>query len=324
MSDGSQEKSNDTRDSGAVVPSGSAEMDCLEVVLNALHVDCQLPAEIVRDVVLRKPSEDECDRIRGELRRLSTMSDLCAPFEKNLPAWEDLPRSMWRYLVVVKKRTPQSDVLDAGNRVSNASMLTDIEVNCGLSIYSQGTGLGSYSDIDPFRTISFFSPPVQRVTEDWLKLVFDNDAKLSTVKQTYPEIGRSIQLFRHAVGLPDGHGLQFLGFFAVIESLLTHAPKGNVDSIGKQIGSKIPLLNRRMESPIDYSVFPGGPNGLWGSLYSLRSHIAHGGHVDFVGDQKLKPLVSTDCCSQFIRSVVKKLLRHALCEPELVLDLKRC
>jgi hypothetical protein len=112
-----------------------------------------------------------------------------------------------------------------------------------------------------------------------------------------------------------------LGLFAVIESLLTHDPKGGYDSLGHQIRSKIPLLDRRMEKRLDYTVFQNAnADSLWKKLYDYRSTIAHGGRADFSGP--LNVLKTPKTVSDFLDTAVKALIRHATKEPELVFDLR--
>ena len=114
-----------------------------------------------------------------------------------------------------------------------------------------------------------------------LKLIYSEFTK---IKSSYPDIARSIKMFN---ALPKFNGyneLFSLGLFSIIESLITHNPSGEYDSITHQIKHKIPLLERRFQNPIDYSCFGNASQQtLWSKLYSYRSKIAHGGEIDFSG-----------------------------------------
>jgi hypothetical protein len=80
-----------------------------------------------------------------------------------------------------------------------------------------------------------------------------------------------------------------LGLFAVIESLITHNPHGDYDSLTHQVSTKIPLLERMFRKPLDYqSVDSSGTSSakIWKKLYGYRSALAHGGDEA----KALKPL----------------------------------
>jgi hypothetical protein len=117
--------------------------------------------------------------------------------------------------------------------------------------------------------------------------------------------------------------LYVLGLFGVIESLLTHDPKGGYDRLTHQIKTKVKLLNERFSTPLDYSAFDNLPSDkIWKPLYSFRSAIAHGRIPTF--DRDLRVLKDERTAVEFLRKAAKTLLRHALEEPQLVLDLQAC
>jgi hypothetical protein len=64
-----------------------------------------------------------------------------------------------------------------------------------------------------------------------------------------------------------------LGYFALLESLLTHAPepKDIHESLTKQIMRKVKLLNNRLPKRIDYSPFgQTPPETIWKKMYAYR------------------------------------------------------
>ena len=84
--------------------------------------------------------------------------------------------------------------------------------------------------------------------------------------------------------LPDSSRLSILGYFAALESILTHQPKPSdpYDSITRQIKKKLQLLDNRWPRPLDYAPFGTVDRGkLWGAMYAYRSAIAHGSEIDF-------------------------------------------
>jgi hypothetical protein len=125
--------------------------------------------------------------------------------------------------------------------------------------------------------------------------------------------------------LPYDSPLLFLGYFAILESLLTHQPRptDTIDSITRQVKRKIVLLDNRWQPRIDYSPLPKStPERVWSVMYSYRSCLAHGGDPDFKKDLQL--LVDSDSALRILRQTVRAVLRQALVEPQLILDLRSC
>jgi hypothetical protein len=115
-----------------------------------------------------------------------------------------------------------------------------------------------------------------------------------------------------------------LGLFAVIESIITHQPKAEAgDSLSHQIRTKIPLLAKRFDDKIDYRNFfsISDENKIWKNLYDYRSRIAHGGKIHFPNQLKIKNSIFI---VDFLRTVCKLLLRKAISEPQLCMDLREC
>lgn len=151
--------------------------------------------------------------------------------------------------------------------------------------------------------------------------------QLALVEAEYPEIGRSVHMFWILGGNdPSVDRLTILGYFIVIESLLTHRPdpKDPTDSIGRQIRSKMRLLGNRMASPLNYQVFGDTDVAkIWPALYDYRSVLAHGGSPDF-GSGKLSRLKDEETVITFLQTACRRLLCQAVEEPLLFLDLKEC
>lgn len=126
-------------------------------------------------------------------------------------------------------------------------------------------------------------------------------------------------------GIPPKSPLRFLGYFGILESLLTHKPNPEdpYDSITRQIKKKIALLNNRWRPRIEYDSF-GGKNAekVWTMMYDYRSSLAHGDTPNFQG--KLELLGSPDKALALLKRIVKAVVRQALIEPELIGDLREC
>src|SRR5262249_35465589 len=112
----------------------------------------------------------------------------------------------------------------------------------------------------------------------------------SKLRSSDPKTKQLVMQLQILKGLPHRSPLRFLGYFAALESVLTHAPKPDdrYDSIIRQVKKKLALLDRRFERKIDYSSFPGITNErIWGLMYAYRSTIAHGGIPDFTHTLKV-------------------------------------
>ena len=119
--------------------------------------------------------------------------------------------------------------------------------------------------------------------------------------------------------------LPFLGYFAILESLLTHQPRktDTIDSITRQIVKKVILLDNRWNPRIDYSPFPGAKaETIWTTMYGYRSSLAHGGTPDFKNE--FQSLGDHRVALKLLKWTVKGVLRQALIEPQLIADLRNC
>lgn len=146
---------------------------------------------------------------------------------------------------------------------------------------------------------------------------------------------KMIGLFQSLDQLADTATLKVLGYFSVIEGLLSHSPEPSdrMDSIQRQLIRNINLLNNRLSEnslEIDFRKFtPTGIEKTLKKIYAYRSAIAHGGKQEDV----LKDITSIYNCDipknqeslyihDWIRHMTKRLLMAAIIEPQLVRDLK--
>lgn len=157
---------------------------------------------------------------------------------------------------------------------------------------------------------------------------------LSNITGEFPsEIRQVIHMFSSLDNLPDSSRFKILGYFAVIEGLLSHSPLSSdrMDSIQRQLIRNINLLNNRLKKidrEIIFSDFgKTKPEKVLAKLYAYRSAIAHGSNVEGsiddisqirIGSEKNDHLWVHD----WLRAMTKKLILAAIVEPELVNDLK--
>ena len=136
------------------------------------------------------------------------------------------------------------------------------------------------------------------------------------------ELTRVGELLLDLKDRPHFSPLQILGYFAILESVLTHQPRPDdrYESLTRQITNKLALLDKRWNPSFDYSPLGGAMHEkIWPQMYAYRSAIAHGNKLDF--KTKLALLKNADVANALIIDAVKKTIRQAYVEPRLVKDL---
>lgn len=153
----------------------------------------------------------------------------------------------------------------------------------------------------------------------------------------HDELIGAVRLFLSLDALPDDANMKQLGYFSVIEALLSHAPKPNdsADSIQRQLTRNLILIDHRLREvgrSLGFDNFsPMKPEKLIKTLYTYRSKIAHGDNgVDqwrildsSVKDRDIWPQASELVwLRNWLRRLVRRVLFAAIREPQLVTDLK--
>jgi hypothetical protein len=241
---------------------------------------------------------------------------------------EFLPQEEWRYFVIAFRG---SNSMLAG--LESAFDLAPLELEVGFTVlYHEFGGQHGYGVAwQPGRTFhvlenamfdkSFFAD-VSAADVDTVRAIHrqlqENDNRLLDVKPLATQLAQ-------LKSLPHSSPLRFLGYFAVLESLLTHAPKPSdpYDSITRQVKKKLALLDHRWPRAVDYSPFAGAaPDTIWSKMYTYRSLVAHGAAPEFTGE--LAALGNHEAALKLIKETAKAVIRQALTEPQLLLDLREC
>ncbi len=253
--------------------------------------------------------------------------------------WEDkpvvsgkvskFPKKLWRYFVIeFENDDPDLDLLETALAVSPSSLdigFAKIKVNVGGLI----------------RPACLYHAPslYQSISASYLantkrdkQLLSVGDAEGSQISDVFRlmakhdhgtlDLTRVGELLLDLKDLPHFSPLQILGYFAILESVLTHQPRPDdrYDSLTRQITNKLALLNRRWNPPFDYSPLGGASHEkIWPLMYAYRSAIAHGVKLDFKA--KLALLKNADVANALVADAVKKTIRQAYVEPRLVKDL---
>jgi hypothetical protein len=306
---------------------------------NVLDFRVALPIEIAPTLRIERATESQVAKLQSMLTHMCPGFSNARGYYENSwettktseTSWDAFPTPLapedWRYFLLTFSGNGMDahHFLRAANLVppylnSFANVHTDGEFGTGNAFAWGGDELHSvltYQSSDP-RTL-------QVVDSSHLNEARASYLALKTLDQRkHAGIARAVTLLYGLRWVSASSDLRVLGLFAVIEMLLTHNPneKELGDSLSHQISTKIPLLSARFSNPVSYDTFAKNtdPQKIWKKLYSYRSKIAHGDTVDFAsGLQVLKDRHTTNT---FLEEFTRRLVRHALREPELVDGLK--
>jgi len=304
---------------------------CWAFVLNQIDIEVELPFSFDENCSIHKATEAQIQKIKQILLEKAGGIGFAKPTQfYECDAVMDgasttlmaLPENEWRYYVV-----STSDNGGAKNNLHMASNISSAPLEISALTFYLNTGFGWRSGVLQSH-FERFPVPVKKIGKDELLETAEvYQSYISFDKEMYPEIPRAMSMFDSLSFLMENSVFHVLGLFAIIEMLITHNPKleDRGDSITHQMQSKIPLLSRRFHKPLDYLFhFSGGTEKkVWSALYKYRSAMAHGGLPDFASSD-LRILKNANNADDFLREVVKSLLRHSLKEPQLYRDLRNC
>ena len=299
-------------------------------VLSPVEITCSLPAKLCDGLTLKRATNDDLERVREQIRGIVSERPPAwssTQWYESKVTWEEgrvvftpLPRDQWRYYGL--------EIADPSINLHNLQLLANI-VDPPLDVVSlqllAGGGVAYYPTTifnllaKPFRR----SPPI--FDDVSLCQIVDAYGLIELIQKDYGEIYRILGLYDDLRMVPVYSAMRALGIFAVVEALITHAPgKHEVgDSLNHQVSTKMPLLSKRFQTPLDYGCFrDANEKTVWQKLYGFRSALAHGRVPDFEKD--LAILNNHAVATNFITHAVTTLLRHAIHEPQFYLDLREC
>lgn len=311
-----------------------------------LNVDkiCEVKSfKLAENITIRKANGKETNTIQFMLKHLANIpaSEFDRnPYETSISRTEQdgqilynrlqLPKDMWRYTVL--SFDGQGNFI---HDLESATVLCKNRIAIGLTIHPVNDGQGHSISHFTDRIVNFTNrcklsdSPFHTVTpsdaDEYLRV-----AKiLSQFDNTRIDLQNHISRVQELDSIRDSSPLRFLGFMAVIESIITHAPKPSdpSDSLTRQVTQKMILVGNRITSfadmPIPYELFrTAPPETLWKKLYAYRSCIAHGGKPDF--DNNLHSIKGHQESLEFVSRATSTLMRLALHEPNLIADLHAC
>lgn len=285
----------------------------------------ELPYKLTDKYTLRRANSEQVGRIKEMIDK--TLS----PFIHSIPHYDQTvggstpKESEWLYWVITYDDVDTTDktlefaltLLRHG--LHFAFTFTDLEVpshkiiqwhSSTLLQYFEGTQ--KFLNKGPFTILTSELSEVGR----YFKLIDKAEVQKASVFSAISE-------FWELQALPYTSNFQVLGCFAVIESLLTHNPNDKEvgDSLTHQLKTKLALLEKMFERPLDFSPFGStAKEKVWTALYSFRSAIAHGVRFEF--EKKFPALKSRETALDFLREVTKLVILIALEKRDFIEDLK--
>ena len=312
-------------------------------VVNVGGLSVETPWEIAPGLQLRKALPNEVSSLQSLLRLRQPPSVLNLmprrnPYETTVQSVEEKPgvvsyqtvrlaREEWRYHVVAFEgaNTALHDFIDA-------TALTTTRLRLGDTVFGApgvcGPGIvgGGRATDELWNTLDLSDQPLLHLGQEDLTDLRDVYMRLRSQKEERGILADAIRRFQHLDFIPASSPLRFLGYVAILESLITHhpEPKDPSDSITRQVCQKMILIGRRSKIQVPYEILhpETQPKTIWKRLYTYRSKIAHGAVPDFRGD--LKCLKDPTSALAFITQATVAVMRQTLEEPALVADLRAC
>ncbi len=339
--------------------------DSYTFVANVTALKGAVSLHLDSDHEVRRATAAEIADIKGNIKNVLGITTQCWEFwecERPVPSLQDrwrrkqpklLPEAEWRYFVIAfrgpKSPSPEDVAADPDVNLNFALDLAPVELeNTYTTLYTTDPAFYIHRDAhaglvgwryQPDRLYQVFNRArdqlLLRPRDDKQFFVEIGSEEIAEIAEIHALLeGHGSQLIKQEKllaqlsslkGLPHESPLRFLGYFAVLESLLTHPPQPTdpYDSITRQVVKKVILLDHRFRHPIDYGSFGGAPpETVWRKMYSCRSVVAHGGVPDFNKDLSL--LKSQEDSLRLVKETTKAVIVQALREPQLMADLREC
>jgi hypothetical protein len=295
-----------------------------EFILNPLEVVCQTPFEVLSGYLLRRANEGEVKLIKQLLTSIGAGDFMYSFYET---AWtantgghsgRPMAKTDWRYWIFqICDPTKVNEDLGIALHLMEPSLELGFGVTWNPAAPESGCGWtcqrsSAFNYFDP----GSHSPTAVRTvdTEYWNKVKARVESFVA-VKSLHPNLWATIQNFSASRTLPRLSPMSNLAMFGTIEALITHKPAATFESLNHQVSSKMALIGKLFSVPLDYSSFPSNDSKerVWKKLYAYRSNIAHGGTAELAENQL-----------SFLYAAVRRLIAHAIENPEFMADLQKC
>lgn len=300
-------------------------------VASHINVDGDLPVQVIDNHIFRCARDAEIEVID---RLLPTGPNFILPYKSPSPlvgeTVDSLPRDEWKYWVVAFEESN-----DKLQELQLACILLNPDIEFGPQIYftepdQQGEVFG-YS-LMPLHLLEEFEFPAvihkepRSITADELQNIGALYKGICSLTEQHEYIKHALNNFVSIRRVPSNSDILVVGYFSIIESLITHAPRlaETLDSINHQIRNKMILLRKRYQRDIPYATYflDAGEDTIWKKLYGYRSCMAHGNIPDFTKEFNI--LKERSSVATFLKESIKELILVALKEPEFISDLRNC
>ncbi|MEQ8531543.1 MAG: HEPN domain-containing protein [Imperialibacter sp.] len=308
------------------------------VILNDINIDTETSLDL-GDWIMATATKEEISEFRPMIWKFILPNSIGPRQEMKIDFGGQRMEALseiddFRYLVIRPKQ--------AGNLDSDADLFAQA---CRISDADIWIGFYAFEHIGGFsfsfeKNVAFFSKPIsfdppKSINLDHLVQVIEYRKALPGKK--FPEIDGAIKMFIDQDTIQDTSPLKHLGYFSIIESLLSHkpAPSDSADSITRQLKRNLLLLENRMSEP--YNLMLNQFNGCKADkvitqLYDYRSRVAHAEPVEvtlkWLFDNRPEHVENVEFATPrtwigwYLRKLTQRVLVHALKEPRLVMDLK--
>ena len=290
------------------------------------HGSISEPIEIAENVHLKLADDQYISAIKQHMLPFFLLSGI-----ENYILHEYKPGAGNR-MVPLEKENWQYWIITHTNFLKEENLALSIELaEIGLTPVLDVTGPQGFSrHLNPQIASSYYqdrlSYDLRTVDETVIKNIKSTRALLdefSGRKNEFYFIDKAIKDFVNLKELHKKSPFRVIAIFSIIELLITNRGV----SISHQLRTKIPLLNRRFDLPLDFFAFFSGPDTLTeekiiDKMYQYRSDIAHGNMTRF--ESALKILHSEEKTVEFLYLLLKRLVRYSLSDPQLIADLKQC
>jgi hypothetical protein len=308
--------------------------DSFAFVANVARIDGVDQLEVAPGHILRRATADEIGVIKSSLSGTEG-----ALFRPPYFPWEyrqepdgqltELPEDEWEYFVIAFKGA-NVDVTTLEQVFCIAT--AELKVAFVALPWPPGDGVHLARIYHAGRLFQITNQPLGNPQKRLIVTPSDAEQIATLFSALKSHDSRLIQMERIVAQLLEleelrpGSTSQFLAYFGILESLLTHKPdpKDPYDSITRQVKNKINLLDHRWFPRLDYTAFAGTTeDNVWKKMYHYRSILAHGDKPDFSSGE-LNALGNHGNAMALLKSTVKATALLALTEPQLLADLKNC
>jgi Apea-like HEPN len=324
-------------DQTAKSESGDPGQRVFALITDSIQIESTLlPFDLGHDIFLRAPNQEEQARLNlqldAELKRFELRSEpepRRARFESTRGADGRIHYQSSDHRYFGYDIHEQTASVDTFSIINDVTRLLEPEMVPGFAVaFFQGVtstrSFGPAMNRSLLRTSAVNFEPIPTVQAETIGKLRDLVALRLSLTDYHAAIKRALRYFEEIDSSDPRSAAWFLGHFSTLECLLTHKPLpvDTTDSLGRQLKTSIPILLRRSGELADH----GGVEAVRSkiaALYDLRSSLVHGEMGP--GGHPTKGVYQTegwDSARENVRQLTKAVLRGALEEPDLTVDLK--